>query len=117
MLCCDTSWQRGMILVVLHAHKKVILPCAYGTFDRVCAIDVWRSVLDASLLCGNKRFDIFGCFIVKFVEERFETMVCEPLVDLAVCTKKFFFGLLDGNRSNCIGIEDVEYYNIRVAAV
>jgi hypothetical protein len=56
-----------MILVVLPSGKKVILPCAYGTFGRVCAIDVQGSVLDASLLCVDKPFDILGCFIVKFV--------------------------------------------------
>ncbi len=81
-------------------------------------MDVWESVLDSSLLGGNKRFDIFGCFVVKFVLKRFETAVCEPLVDLAVCTKKVFYGLiLDGNRLNQISIKDVENYNICVAAV
>ncbi len=54
-------------------------------------MDIWGSVLDARLLHGNRRFDIFGCFIVEFVYERSEPAVCEPLVDLAVCTKKFFF--------------------------
>jgi hypothetical protein len=45
-------------------------------------------------------------------------MLCEPLVDLAVCTKKFFFGLiLDGNGLNRVGVEDVEYFNTCVAAV
>jgi hypothetical protein len=47
--------------------------------------------MDASLLHCNKCFDIFGCFVVKFVWERFEAAVCEPLVDLAVCMKEFFF--------------------------
>jgi hypothetical protein len=54
-------------------------------------MDVWGSVLDASLLHDNKRFAIFGCFVVEFVKERFETTVCEPLIDLAVCTKQFIF--------------------------
>ncbi len=81
-------------------------------------MDVQGSVLDGSLLRGNKRFNILGCFVVKFVEERFETALCEPLVDLAVCMKKFFFGqILDGNGSNCVGVEDVEFYNIYVTAV
>ncbi len=81
-------------------------------------MDVRGSVLDASLLRGNKCFIILGCFIVKFVEERFETALCEPLVDLAVCMKKFFFGqILDGIGSNCVGAEDVEYCNIYVTAI
>jgi hypothetical protein len=42
-----------------HAGKKLILPCAYGTFGRVCVMDVWGSVLDASLFRGNKRFEVF----------------------------------------------------------
>ncbi len=35
-----------------HAGKKMILPCAYGPFSRVCVMDVQWSVLDASLFCG-----------------------------------------------------------------
>jgi hypothetical protein len=46
---------------------KMIFLCAYGPFGGVCAMDVWWSELDASLFCGNKRFDVFGCFVVKFV--------------------------------------------------
>ncbi len=81
-------------------------------------MDVRGSVLDASLLHGGKRFLILGCFVFEFLEERFETTLSEPLVDLTVCIKKFFFGpILDGNRSNRIGVEDVEYYNICVTAV
>jgi len=30
-------------------------------------MDVRGGVRDASLLCGNKRFDILGCFVVEFV--------------------------------------------------
>jgi hypothetical protein len=66
----------------------VILPCAYGTFSGVRAMYVRGSVLDASLLRGNKSFDILGCFVVEYVEERFETTLCEPLLDLTVCTKE-----------------------------
>ncbi len=107
-----------MILVVCHPSKKVILPCAYGTFGKVCAMDVRGSVLDASLLCGNKRFNILGCFVVEFVEERSETALCEPLVALAVRTKNFFFGvILDGNGLNHVGVEDVESYNTCVTVV
>ncbi len=81
-------------------------------------MDVWGSVLDASMLRGNKHFDILGCFVVEFVYKRFETTYCEPLIDLAVCTKKFFFGpILDGNGLICIGVEDVECYNICMATV
>jgi hypothetical protein len=50
-----------------HAGEKKILPCAYGLFGRVCPMDVQWSVLDASLFCGNKRFNVFGCFFVEFV--------------------------------------------------
>jgi hypothetical protein len=41
-----------------HAGEKMILPCVYGLFGRVFAMDVWGSVLDASVFHGNKRFDI-----------------------------------------------------------
>ncbi len=44
-----------------------IISCAYGMFGGVRAMDVSGSVADASLLRGNKRFDILGCFDVKFV--------------------------------------------------
>jgi hypothetical protein len=42
-----------------HAGKKMIFPCAYSLFGRVCAMDVRWSVLNASLFSGNKRFDVF----------------------------------------------------------
>jgi hypothetical protein len=52
------------------------------------------------------------------VSERFETALCEPVVDLAICAKKFFFGvILDGDGLKCVGIEDVEDNNICVAAI
>ncbi len=50
-----------------HVGEKMILPCAYGPFSRVCALDVRWSVLDASLFHGNKHFNIFGCYVVEFV--------------------------------------------------
>jgi hypothetical protein len=48
-----------------HVSKKMILPCACGPISGVCAIDVWWSVLDASLFCGNnirssKQNDVYG---------------------------------------------------------
>jgi hypothetical protein len=51
-----------------HSVKEMILPCASGLFGRICAMDVQWSVLNASLFHGNKCFDIFGYFIVKFVQ-------------------------------------------------
>ncbi len=45
----------------------MILPCGYGTFGGVCAMDVRGSVLDASLLRGDKHFDILGYFVDKLV--------------------------------------------------
>ncbi len=39
----------------------------FGRSNRVCAMDVQGSVLDASLFRGNKCFDILGCFVVEFV--------------------------------------------------
>ncbi len=45
-------------------------------------------------------------------------MECEPGVDLTMCTKMIFFrAILDGNRSNRIGVEYVEDNNICVATV
>jgi hypothetical protein len=43
-----------------HAHEKMILPCVYGLFGRVCAMDVRWSVLNASLFRGDKHFNVFG---------------------------------------------------------
>ncbi len=74
-----------------HAGKKMILQCAYGPFNRVSAMDVRWSVQDANFLHGNKHFDVFGCFVVKFVQKRFEAVECEPGIDLVICTKKLFF--------------------------
>jgi hypothetical protein len=42
-----------------HASKKMIFPCGYGLFGGVCAMDVWWSVLDASLFHGDERFNVF----------------------------------------------------------
>jgi hypothetical protein len=50
------------------------------------------------------------------MEERFEAAESEPGIDLAIGTEKFFFqAILDGNKTNCIGIVDVEDNNICVA--
>jgi hypothetical protein len=81
-------------------------------------MDIWWSVLDVCLLSGNKRFNVSGCFLVEFMQERFEAAESEPGVDFAICTEKLFFqAILDGNGANCIGIEDVEDNNICMAAV
>ncbi len=69
----------------------MIVPCVHGLFGRVCAMDVRWTVLDASLFRGNKCFNVFGCFVGEFMQERFEAAECEPGVDLAICTKKLFF--------------------------
>jgi hypothetical protein len=66
----------------------MIFPGAYGLFGRVCAMDVRWSVLDACLFGGNKRVDVLGCLIVKFMQERFEAVESEPGVDLAICMEK-----------------------------
>jgi hypothetical protein len=61
-------------------------------------MDVQWSVLDACLFGGDKRFDIFGCFVVEFMQERFEAKESKPGVDLAICREKLFFqAILDGN--------------------
>ncbi len=51
-------------------------------------MDVRWSVLDACLFGGNKRVDVLGCLIVKFMQERFEAVESEPGVDLAICMEK-----------------------------
>ncbi len=87
----------------------MIFPGMYGLFGGVSAMDVWWSVFDASLLSGNKHFNVFGCFVVKFMQERFEAAESEPGIDLAICTEKLFFRtILDGDGANCIGVKDVE---------
>jgi hypothetical protein len=69
----------------------MIFPGAYGLlFGRVCAMDVQWSVLDACLFGGNKCFDVFGCFVVEFMEERFEAAESAPGGDLAMGTEKHF---------------------------
>jgi hypothetical protein len=65
-----------------HAGKGMIISGAYGPFGVVSAMDVRWSVLDVCLLGGNKCFDVFGCFVVKFMEERLEAMESEPGIDL-----------------------------------
>jgi hypothetical protein len=101
-----------------HAGKEMSFPIADGPFGGVCAIDVRQSVLDVCLLGSNKGFDIFGSFVVEFIKERFEATKSEPGVDLAIGVEKFFFGeIFDGNRTNGVGIVDVEDDNLSVAAV
>ncbi len=102
----------------LHADKKMILPDAYGLLCGVCAMDVQWSVLNASLFSGNKHFDFFGCFVVEFMQERFEAVESKPGIDLTIGMQKLFFrAILVGNRANCVGVEDVEDSNICIAAV
>jgi hypothetical protein len=74
-----------------HAGDEMVFPGAYGLFGRVCAMDVWQSVLDAWLFGGKESFNIFGSFIVKFMEERFEAAKSEPGGDLAKGAEKFLF--------------------------
>ncbi len=74
-----------------HAGKKIIFPGAYGPFGRVCAMDVQWSALDACLFGGDKCVKVSGCFVVKFVQERFEAAESEPGIDLAICTEKLVF--------------------------
>jgi hypothetical protein len=69
----------------------MIFPGAYSPFGGVCAINVWWSVLDAFLFRGNKSFNVFGSFVVKFMEERFEASKSDSGVDLAIGVEKFFF--------------------------
>ncbi len=38
--------------------RKMILPCAYGLFGGVCEMDVWGSVVDASVFRDDKGFDV-----------------------------------------------------------
>jgi hypothetical protein len=95
----------------------MIFPGAYGLFGGVRVMDLRWNVLDACLFGGNNCFDVFGFFIVKFMQERFEAVESEPGVDLAICTEKLFFkAILDGNRENCIGV-DVEDNNMCMAIV
>jgi hypothetical protein len=74
-----------------HAGKKMLFPGVYGPFGGVCAMDVQWSVLDACLFDGDKCFDVFKCFVVEFIQERFEATESEPGVDLTISTEKFFF--------------------------
>ncbi len=60
--------------IACHASKEMIFPGVYGLFGGVCAMDVQRSVLDACLFGGNKKCNIFGSYVVKFMEEKFETV-------------------------------------------
>jgi hypothetical protein len=53
------------------------------------------------LFGGDKRFNIFGCFVVEFMQESFEAAESELGVDLAICTEKLSFqAILDRNRAN-----------------
>jgi hypothetical protein len=101
-----------------HAGKEMFFPGASGLYGGVCVMNVYQSVLDACLFGGNKRFDVFGSFVVEFMEERFEAAESEPCVDLTIGTEKFFFqAILDGNRTNCIVVLDVEDNNVFIAMV
>jgi hypothetical protein len=57
----------------------------------------------------NEIFDIFGGFVVHFVELRFECSTGQILVSDLVGLDEFFFGaLFDGNGHNEVGVIDVE---------
>ncbi len=73
-----------------HPSKKMIFPGMYGLFGGVCVMDVRWSVLDVCLFGGNKHFNVSGCFVVKFMQERFEATESEPGIDLAIRTEKLF---------------------------
>jgi hypothetical protein len=97
-----------------HAGKEMIFPGVDGLFGRVRAMDVRWSVLDACLFGGDKSFNIFGSFIVEFMEERFEAVKSEPGVDLAIGAENSSFKQF---LMICIGAIDVKDNNICVAAV
>ncbi len=70
------------------------------------------------MLGFNEVFDIFGGFIVHFVELRFESLTRQILVHDLVGLKEFFFGaVFDGNGRNKVGIINVEDDKVCVAVV
>ncbi len=70
------------------------------------------------MLGFNEVFDIFGGFVVHFVELRFESLTGQILVRDLVGLEEFFFGaVFDGNRRNEVGIIDVEDDKVCVATV
>jgi hypothetical protein len=74
-----------------HAGKEMIFLDACGPFGWVRAMDAQWSVLDACLFSGNECFNVFGNFVIEFMEERFEAATSESGVDLAIGAEKFFF--------------------------
>jgi hypothetical protein len=89
-----------------------------GQFGGICTMDVQWSVLEACLFGSNEGFNIFESFVVEFMEERFEAAKGEPGAEFTVGMEKLFFGaILDGNRTNVVGVVVVEDDKISMAVV
>ncbi len=70
------------------------------------------------MLGFNEVFDIFGGFVVHFVELQFESLTRQILVRDLVGLEEFFFGaVFDGNGHDEVGIIDVEDDKVCLAAV
>ncbi len=70
------------------------------------------------MLGFNEVFDVFGGFVVHFVELRFESSTGQILVRDLVGSEEFFFGVVfDGNGRNEVGVIDVEDDKVCVAVV
>jgi hypothetical protein len=66
----------------------------------------------------NEVFDIFGSFVVHFVELRFESSTRQILVHDLVGLEEFFVGaVFDGNRRDEVGVIDVEDDKVCMATV
>ena len=70
------------------------------------------------MLGADECFHLVGSFIVQFVKLRFEPSLYKPVVRFAVCSEEFFLGpVLDGDRSNVVGIVYVEDDYVYVAPI
>ncbi len=67
-------------------------PCQQGNDFSRCVWPVWQGLCNGCpaectgwcLFAGNKSVNIFGSFVVKFMEETFESVKSELGVDLAL---------------------------------
>ncbi len=104
-LSCEASpvGNRKQFGNAHYASKKMILPCPYGLFGRVRAMDVRWSV---HCSMGTNVLMSLYVLLSSLCSRGLKPCTSEPGIDLSMCTKKLFYqAILDGNGAKRVGVE------------
>ena len=63
----------------------------------------WRFILDACVVASDELLDLFRCFVVKYMEFRFESFTCEFVIDFVVGAEKLLCSGFNGSLLGCDG--------------